>query len=93
MAQEYLNLNDESFERLIELLSHLSPALREHFDRAVNRIAALSSEWKDEDYQNFLESVKSNEGKLNNLDSTNTELLNEVKRKLEVIRARSNINL
>jgi hypothetical protein len=93
MAQEFLNLNEESFERLIELLSRLSPELREHFDRAVNRIAALSGEWNDEDYQTFFESVKNIEGELNDIDGTTIQLLAEVKRKLEVIRARSNINL
>ena len=93
MAQDFLDLNDESFERLIELLSRISPELREHFDRAVNRISALSGEWNDEDYQAFFESIKNIEGKLNDIDGSTNQLLLEVKRKLEVIRARSSINL
>ena len=93
MAQEFLNLNEESFEKLIEIFSRLSPELREHYNNAVNRITALSGEWNDEDYQNFLESVKNIEGVLNDIDSSTIQLLAELKRKLEVIRARINIKL
>ena len=93
MAQDVLNLNEESFERIIETLSQLAPSLRKDFDGAVKRITALSGEWDDEDHRNLLESFKSIEMELDSIDDTNSQMVTEARRKLEMIRARRNIQM
>lgn len=93
MAQDVLNLNEESFGRIVDALSQLTPALRDHYDNAVKSITALSSEWDDEDHKNLLEALKSIEAELSSIEDTNGQLINEAKRKLEMIQARRNIKM
>ena len=93
MAQDILNLNEESFGRIVDALSQLAPALRDHYDNAVKSITALSSEWDDEDHKNLLEALKSIEAELSSIEDTNGQLINEAKRKLEMIQARRNIKM
>ena len=93
MAQDVLNLNEESFEQIIEILSQLAPMLRKDFDGAVKRITTLSSEWNDDDYRNFLETFKSVGTELDSIDDATTQMITEARRKLEMIQARRNIKL
>ena len=93
MAQDILNLNEESFELIIEVLSQLAPALRKDFDVAVKRITSLTGEWNDEDHRNFLESFKSIEVELGSIDDATAQMITEARRKLEMIQARRNIQL
>lgn len=93
MAQDVLNLNEESFGRIVDALSQLALALRDHYDNAVKSITALSSEWDDEDHKNLLEALKSIEAELSSIEDTNGQLINEAKRKLEMIQARRNIKM
>ena len=93
MAQDILNLNEESFSRVIDLLSHLDPDLREQYDRAVKQISALSEEWNDEDHRDLLDSFKVIENELNNVSSITVQMITEARQKLEMIQARRNIQM
>lgn len=93
MAQDILNLNEESFERIIENLTKITPELHETFDRAWKRINALSNEWDDEDYRKFLENLRSLENELGSIDGIASQMMTEAKRKLEMIQARCNIKM
>ena len=81
MAQGVLNLNEESFRRIIDLLSQLDPELREQYDRAVKQITALSEEWNDEDHKEFLESFKEIETELDNVSSITIQMITEARQK------------
>ena len=93
MAQDVLNLNEESFRRIIDLLSQLDPELREQYDRAVKQITALAEDWNDEDHREFLESFKEIENELDNVSSITVQMITETRQKLEMIQARRNIQL
>lgn len=93
MAQDVLNLNEESFRRIIDLLSQLDPDLREQYDRAVKQITALAEDWNDEDHREFLESFKEIENELDNVSSITVQMITETRQKLEMIQARRNIQL
>jgi len=93
MAQDVLNLNEESFDKLIEILSQLTPELREHLDGAVKRITALSGEWDDDDHRNLLESFNGIRSELDEIDDVTAQMINEARRKLEMIQARRNIKM
>lgn len=93
MTQKVFSLNEESFEKTIEVLSQLVPNLRNHYNGAVERFSTLSSEWDDEDYHNFMKSLKGIENQLNNIDYNTAQIINEVNRKLELIRTRHNIQM
>ena len=93
MPQDVLNLQEESFERIIKTLSQHSLLTREHFDRAVEKITALSSEWDDEDYQNLLEAIKEIGKKLDIVDEHTQQAIAKAEYKLEMINARKNIKL
>lgn len=91
MAQDILNLDEESFERILEVLSRISPALREHYNRAVEKVSALTGEWDDEDYQVILQALKSVGNELDDIDELTGQMNAKVRHKLEMIRARRNI--
>ena len=93
MAQDVLNLNEESFRRIIDLLSQLDPDLREQYDRAVKQITALAEDWNDEDHREFLESFKEIENELDNVSTITVQMITETRQKLEMIQARRNIQL
>ena len=93
MAQDVLNLNEESFGRIVDALSQLAPMLRDHYDKAVRDITVLSGEWDDEDHKNLLEALKGMKANLSDIEDTNAQLINEAKRKLEMIQARRNIKM
>ena len=93
MAQDVLNLSEESFRRIIDLLSQLDPDLREQYDRAVKQITALAEDWNDEDHREFLESFKEIENELDNVSSITVQMITETRQKLEMIQARRNIQL
>ena len=93
MAQDVLNLNEESFRRIIDLLSQLDPDLREQYDRAVKQITALAEDWNDEDHREFLESFQEIENELDNVSSITVQMITETRQKLEMIQARRNIQL
>lgn len=93
MAQDVLNLNEESFSQIIEALTQLSPELKEHFDGAVKRITALSGEWDDEDQTQLLEAIAGLKNELNAIDDAVAQLIAEARRKIEMIQARRNIQM
>ena len=93
MAQDVLNLQEESFARIIKTLSQHSPAIKEHFDRAVEKITALSGEWNDEDFQNLLEAMKGIGNKLDDIDDTTQQMIAKAEYKVEMINARTSIKL
>ena len=92
MAQDVLNLQEESFERIIKALSINSPTIKEHFDRAVEKITALSGEWNDEDYQNLLNALNGLKTKLNDLDDNTQQMIAKAEYSLEMIRSRPQYN-
>lgn len=93
MAQDVLNLQEESFERIIKSLSLHSPAMKELFDRAAENISALSGEWDDEDFQNLLEAMKNIGNKFDDVDDHTQQMIANAEYKLEMIRARKSIKL
>ena len=93
MAQDILNLQEESFERIIKTLSQHLLLTREQYDRAVDKVTALSSEWNDEDYQNLLEAIKGIGVKLDIVDEHTQQAIAKAEYKLEMIHARKNIKL
>ena len=93
MAQDVLNLNEESFSQIIEALTKLTPELKEYFDGAVKRITALSGEWDDEDQTQLLEAIARLKNELNAIDDAAAQLIAEARRKLEMIQARRNIQM
>ena len=92
MAQDVLNLQEESFERIIKTLTFNSSSIKEHFDRAVEKMTALSGEWDDEDYQNLLNALKGLETKLNDLDDNTQQMIAKAEYSLEMIRSRPKYN-
>lgn len=93
MAQDVLNFNEESFDRIIEVLSQLAPELREHLDGAAKKITALSNEWDDEDHRIFLEAFNGIRNELDEIDDATDQMIKETRRKLEIIQARRNIKM
>lgn len=93
MAQESIKITEEAFDHMIEIMTPLIPQLREHLDAAVRRITALSGEWDDEDYRNFLESFRYLESKLNSIEEETAQLIETTKQKREIIYARRTIKM
>ena len=93
MNQDILNLNEESFVRIIDVLSRVSPALKEQYSKTFQAISNLSDEWNDEDFQLFIESLKSIEKELDDINEITLQTIDKVNYKLEIISARRNIQL
>ena len=93
MAQDVLNLQEESFEQIIKSLSQHSQEMKELLDRATEKISALSGEWDDEDFQNLLEAMKSIGNKFDDVDDHTQQMIAKAEYKLEMIRARKSIKL
>ena len=93
MAQDVINLNEESFRRIIDLLSQLDPELREQYDRAVKQITALAEDWNDEDHRDFLDSFQEIEHELDSVNLITDKMITEARQKLEMIQARRNIQM
>ena len=93
MNQDILNLNEESFVRILDVLSHVSPALKEQYNKSLQAISNLSNEWNDEDFQLFIESLKSVERELDDINEITLQTIDKVNYKLEIISARRNIEL
>lgn len=93
MAQDVLNLNEDSFEQIKKVLSLHSPKMKEQYDRAVEKIAALSGEWDDDDYQAFLAALNGMKSKFDDLENEAEQLIAKAEYKIEMIRARKNISI
>lgn len=93
MAQDSLKITEEAFDQMVEILTPLVPHLQNHLDAAVKRIAALSGEWDDEDYRNFLESFRYLQNKLNSINEETAQLIETTKQKRAFINARRAIEM
>ena len=93
MAQDILKLNEESFEQIKKHLSQYPAAIKEEYDRAVEKISALSGSWNDEDYQTLLTALKGMQSKIDDLGNSTGQLITKAEYKQEMIRARKNINM
>ena len=93
MNQDILNLNEESFVRILDVLSRLSPALKEQYNKSLQAISNLSNEWNDEDFQLFIESLNSVERELDDINEITLQTIDKLNCKLEIISSRRNIEL
>ncbi len=91
MAQDVLNLDEESFEQVKTLLSQHALFVREHYDNAAKKIAALSGTWDDDDYQRFQTAFSSLKSKTDEFTELTDQLIAKAEYKIEMIRARRNI--